>query len=90
MKLSTAEWDEDATSEHCEHHECTDCGRSFSTFEFEFIDAEFDDNACRCPECQFNNDLSGHSCDFCDEPAVHALGSTFFCEDHFDDLSGHD
>lgn len=88
MTLSISDLDDDTASEQCEHHECTDCRRDFSEFEFEFVDAEFYENECRCPECQFSHDLSGRSCDFCDEPAVHALGSTFFCEDHFDDLAG--
>jgi hypothetical protein len=56
--------------------------------DFEFVDAEFDEVECYCPRCQFSADLDGHSCDYCPEPAAHALGSTFYCNEHFEDLVG--
>ncbi|CAB3696152.1 hypothetical protein DFP87_10846 [Achromobacter marplatensis] len=67
---------------------CSQCGCKFSLHEFEFVDTEFDDVECRCPSCQFCADLDGHPCDYCAEPAAHALGSTFYCEEHFEDLVG--
>jgi DNA-directed RNA polymerase subunit RPC12/RpoP len=69
---------------------CNDCGREFAEAEFEFVDTEFDQQECRCPTCQFSHDLQRLTCDFCEQPAEHALGSTFYCEDHFDDLVGDD
>ncbi len=72
--------------EDAESFFCADCEREFVGSEFEWVDAEFDPEGCRCPTCQFSHDLQGQSCDFCDEPAEHALGSTFYCTEHFDDL----
>lgn len=65
---------------------CHDCGCDFSLDDFEFVDAEFDEAGCRCPNCQLHADLKGHPCDYCPEPAAHSLGSTFYCEEHFEDL----
>lgn len=67
---------------------CHQCGCEFSPGDFEFVDAEFDEVGCRCPNCQFSSDLDGHPCDYCSEPAMHALGSTFYCDEHFEDLVG--
>ncbi|QFY78153.1 hypothetical protein DUD43_10850 [Alcaligenes faecalis] len=67
---------------------CSQCGCVFSLYDFEFVDTEFDETKCHCPNCQFRADLDGHSCDCCAEPAAHALGSTFYCEEHFEDLVG--
>ncbi len=67
---------------------CSQCGCEFSLHDFEFVDTEFDEVECRCPSCQFSADLDGHPCDYCPEPAAYALGSTFYCEEHYEDLVG--
>lgn len=67
---------------------CSECGCDFSLEDYEFVDAEFDEVECRCPDCQLSADLVGQPCDHCEEPAAHSLGSTYYCEEHFEDLVG--
>lgn len=88
MSYSTHDIGFDGLEESGEELICADCGCNFTAADFEFVDAEFDEVECRCPQCQLIHDVDGYPCDFCDEPAAHSLGSTFYCEEHFQDLSG--
>ena len=86
MKYSGADTDYKNSEDGDEIFFCIDCGREFVVGEFDLVDTEFDCQESLCPACQCSHDLLGSHCDFCDKPAEHALGSTFYCEDHFDDL----
>ncbi|WEX14256.1 hypothetical protein P2T68_27115 [Pseudomonas sp. G11] len=88
MNYFTQNTDLNSSEESGEDLTCIECGCYFSVTGFEFVDAELDEVECRCPHCQLSHDVLGHPCDYCEEPAVHSVGSTFYCEEHFEDLVG--